>query len=53
MRYKIKPCDIVGYAFRVVAIGKYGREKTMARGLTEFEAICYAKQLSKFKCQEH
>lgn len=45
MKYKIKKCDTVGYAYMVVGISKFGAEKVMARGLTEFEAKCYAIQL--------
>ncbi len=46
MKYKVKPCDTVGYAFMVVGKGKFGKDKVMARGLTEWEATSYAKQLN-------
>jgi hypothetical protein len=46
MKYKVKPCDTVGYAFMVVGKGKFDKEKVMARGLTEWEARSYVKRLN-------
>ena len=44
MKVKIKPCLIIGRAFRLVKVGKFGREKTIAIGLTKWEAEFAAKR---------
>lgn len=45
MRYKVEKCDVVGNAYMVVRISRFAK-KIMARGLTEFEAKCYAIKLN-------
>ena len=44
MKAKVKPCLIIGNAWRVVKVGKDGQEKTIAIGLTKWEAEFAAKR---------
>lgn len=46
MKFKVKSCKTVGNAYCVVSVSKFGREKTIAIGLTHFEAICLCKRLN-------
>lgn len=45
MTYKAIPCTTVGAAYMVVRVDRFGREKILARGLTQMEATFYVKRL--------
>jgi len=47
MKAKVKKCNTVGNAYMVTIPTKYGKGKTVAIGLTEFEAKCLCVRLNK------
>lgn len=47
MNIKIKLCTTVGGAYMVISIGKYGKTKTVAIGLTDWEARALKKRLQR------
>lgn len=47
MKIQILPCSVVGGAFQVLRISRFGRRQVLARGLTKFEADCLKTRLTK------